>query len=73
MTNVLLQIFHTHKCPYTTYFIKKDYDNIITSENKKEIEELLSYFTKKFGKPFNVEQIHILYDIIASRVSSIRF
>jgi hypothetical protein len=69
MTNIFLQIFRTHKCPYTNYFVKKDYDNIITNKNKKQIEELLSYLTKKLKKPINVEQIHIIYDIIASRVS----
>uniref|UniRef100_A0A2S2R667 acid phosphatase n=2 Tax=Sipha flava TaxID=143950 RepID=A0A2S2R667_9HEMI len=63
-------IFRTHKCPYTNYFVKKDYDNIITNKNKKQIEELLSYLTKKLKKPINVEQIHIIYDIIASRISN---
>uniref|UniRef100_A0A2S2R7I7 acid phosphatase n=1 Tax=Sipha flava TaxID=143950 RepID=A0A2S2R7I7_9HEMI len=62
-----------NKCPYYKEFIDKElYDPIlknINSENKNQMDELLSHLSKNYGQPIKVEQIFLLYDSFISKVS----
>jgi predicted AAA+ superfamily ATPase len=63
-----------NKCPYYKEFIDKElYDPIlknINSENKNQMDELLTHLSKNYGQPIKVEQIFLLYDSFISKVGS---
>lgn len=64
----MLQYFHSVKCPYIRLFLKNDEEQIINSDDKNQIEELLIYMSEKCGIPINIKELFDLYDLFVSSV-----